>query len=62
MVSYEMGATINTGNSENVKIAIGMSLPSTPEGMTATYEKLKKDVQDKLSKDIAEIQAVQQEG
>lgn len=48
-VSVELGATINTGNFENIKITVGMTLPCDSENRNKVYEDILIDLQQKLS-------------
>lgn len=54
-VTYELGTTRNLGNYESVRIAVGVRLPTSVEGISAAYEAAKKFVDERVGKFNSEV-------
>ena len=58
VVRVGMGATINSGNYESLRIDIGISLPCDPENVDETYNGLYKQVSEYLKEKVITIKKI----
>ena len=58
LVRVGMGATINSGNYESIRIDIGISLPCDPDNIDETYNGLYKQVSDYLKEKVVSIKKI----
>ena len=57
-VSVGMGATINTGNYESLRVDVGVSLPCNPSDVDAVYEALHQKVENLLKERVVRIKKI----
>jgi len=56
LVSYDRERTINTGNFENTKIRIGITLPCVLEEAQSAYSTAVKFVTERLEQEVEEVE------
>jgi hypothetical protein len=59
-VSYELGATMNIGNFESVRVSVGVTVPCYREEIEAAYIWAKEFAEARLRLETAEVRAAQQ--
>lgn len=58
-VTYEVQRVVNLGNYESLRVTVGMTSAVAGEEKTqAAYERIKEEVDNRLNKEVNEIQAV----
>ena len=57
-ISYRVGATINTGNYESLRVDVEVETPCLIKDVPATIEKVRKYAEEEISKDVVHYREI----